>query len=64
MDSPFVSTEERVNHKTITAMMERRGFLHYPGEFYPYDKCVSSVDAQDDRPFSIPFVMIQINTKA
>jgi len=38
MDSPFVSVEEQQNRKTITAYMERHGFLHYPGEFWHYNK--------------------------
>ena len=38
MDSPFVSTEEQANRADITAMMERHGFLHYPGEFWHYNK--------------------------
>lgn len=38
MDSPFVSREEQENRKTITALMERHGFLHYPGEFWHYNK--------------------------
>ena len=38
MDSPFVSAEERENRKSITSVMERHGFLHYPGEFWHYNK--------------------------
>ena len=38
MDSPFVSAEEQTNRADITAMMERHGFLHYPGEFWHYNK--------------------------
>ena len=38
MDSPFVSTEERQNRREITTLMERQGFLHYPGEFWHYNK--------------------------
>ena len=38
MDSPFVSPEEQANRADITAMMERHGFLHYPGEFWHYNK--------------------------
>ena len=38
MDSPFVNAEERQNRQEITRSMERHGFLHYPGEFWHYDK--------------------------
>lgn len=38
MDSPFVSPEEQQNRIDITAMMEAHGFLHYPGEFWHYNK--------------------------
>ncbi|MFT5085817.1 MAG: D-alanyl-D-alanine dipeptidase [Candidatus Latescibacterota bacterium] len=38
MDSPFVSAEDRQNRREITALMERHGFLHYPGEFWHYNK--------------------------
>jgi len=38
MDSPFVSAEERQNRHEITRMMEAHGFLHYPGEFWHYNK--------------------------
>lgn len=38
MDSPFVSEQEQQNRVDITAMMETHGFLHYPGEFWHYNK--------------------------
>jgi D-alanyl-D-alanine dipeptidase len=38
MDSPFVSAEEQNNRAEITSMMEAHGFLHYPGEFWHYNK--------------------------
>jgi len=38
MDSPFVSQQEQRNRADISAMMERHGFLHYPGEFWHYNK--------------------------
>jgi D-alanyl-D-alanine dipeptidase len=38
MESPFVTPEEHQNRKTITEMMEHHGFLHYPGEFWHYNK--------------------------
>ncbi|NKB71978.1 MAG: hypothetical protein GKR89_33290 [Candidatus Latescibacteria bacterium] len=38
MDSPFVGPAERENRRAITALMERYGFLHYPGEFWHYNK--------------------------
>jgi len=38
MDSPFVNAEERQNRQEITRVMERHGFLHYPGEFWHYNK--------------------------
>jgi D-alanyl-D-alanine dipeptidase len=38
MDSPFVSAEERQNRQEITRLMEGHGFLHYPGEFWHYNK--------------------------
>ena len=38
MNSPFISLEEQQNRRDITAAMERHGFLHYPGEFWHYNK--------------------------
>lgn len=38
MDSPFVSDKEQQNRREITALMELHGFLHYPGEFWHYNK--------------------------
>lgn len=38
MDSPFVSSQEQQNRADITAMMEHHGFMHYPGEFWHYNK--------------------------
>lgn len=38
MNSPFVAPEEAQNRREITRMMERHGFLHYPGEFWHYNK--------------------------
>ena len=38
MDSPFVSAQAQQNRVEITAMMEAHGFLHYPGEFWHYNK--------------------------
>lgn len=38
MNSPFVTPEEKRNRQEITRIMERRGFLHYPGEFWHYNK--------------------------
>ena len=38
MDSPFVTPEEQQNRRAITALMEHHGFLHYPGEFWHYNK--------------------------
>jgi D-alanyl-D-alanine dipeptidase len=38
MESPFVTPEELQNRREITAVMERHGLLHYPGEFWHYNK--------------------------
>ena len=38
MDSPFIGPTQRQNRRAITALMERYGFLHYPGEFWHYNK--------------------------
>ena len=38
MDSPFVTPEEQKNRRDITELMEHHGFLHYPGEFWHYNK--------------------------
>ena len=38
MDSPFVTPEEQQNRKEITRLMERHGFMHYPGEYWHYNK--------------------------
>ena len=37
MDSPFISPKAQQNRREITALMERHGFLHYPGEFWHYN---------------------------
>ena len=37
MDSPFITPEERDNRREITAVMERHGFIHFPGEFWHYN---------------------------
>jgi zinc D-Ala-D-Ala dipeptidase len=52
MDSPFISPEERQNRQEITRLMERHGFLHYPGEFWHYNKGDSlyQIQAQSGRP--------------
>jgi D-alanyl-D-alanine dipeptidase len=38
MDTPFVTEEEHANRMAITRIMERRGFLHFPGEFWHYNR--------------------------
>jgi D-alanyl-D-alanine dipeptidase len=38
MDCPFVSPEEHANRIEITRLMERHGFMHFPGEFWHYNK--------------------------
>lgn len=38
MRSPYVAQEYIENRLAITAMMERHGFLHFPFEFWHYDK--------------------------
>lgn len=38
MDSPFISPDEQENRREITRLMEAHGFLHYPGEFWHYNK--------------------------
>ena len=38
MQSPFVSEQEQANRIEITKLMEERGLLHYPGEFWHYNK--------------------------
>ena len=52
MDSPFVSAEERENRLEITRTMEAHGFLHYPGEFWHYNKGDSlyQIQAKSGRP--------------
>jgi zinc D-Ala-D-Ala dipeptidase len=52
MDSPFVNAEERQNRLEITRMMEAHGFLHYPGEFWHYNKGDSlyQIQAKSGRP--------------
>jgi len=37
MESPFITPEERDTRREITAVMERHGFLHFPGEFWHYN---------------------------
>lgn len=52
MNSPFVTAEERQHRQEITRMMEQRGFLHYPGEFWHYNKGDSlyQIQARSGRP--------------
>jgi len=38
MRSPFISEEDLENRLAITAMMESRGFMHFPFEFWHYNK--------------------------
>jgi hypothetical protein len=38
MDSPFVTEQEHEQRRAITRLMEQHGFLHYPGEFWHYNK--------------------------
>ena len=38
MRSPFVSAEHLENRLTITAMMETRGFVHFPYEYWHFNK--------------------------
>ena len=38
MRSPFISEQELQNRLDITAMMEARGFMHFPYEFWHYNK--------------------------
>jgi D-alanyl-D-alanine dipeptidase len=52
MDCPFVSPEEHENRMAITRVMERHGFMHYPGEFWHYNKgdCLYQIEAQTGQP--------------
>ena len=38
MRSPFIAPEHLENRLAITAMMEARGFMHFPFEFWHYNK--------------------------
>ncbi len=38
MRSPFISEEELRNRLEITEIMEARGFMHFPAEFWHYNK--------------------------
>lgn len=38
MRSPYISPEELDNRLAITAMMEARGFMHFPQEFWHFNK--------------------------
>ncbi|MEQ1840437.1 MAG: M15 family metallopeptidase [Verrucomicrobiales bacterium] len=38
MRSPYISAEDLENRLAITAMMESRGFMHFPFEFWHYNK--------------------------
>ena len=38
MRSPYISAEELDNRLAITAMMEARGFMHFPQEFWHFNK--------------------------
>jgi hypothetical protein len=38
MRSPFIAPEHLATRLEITAMMEARGFIHFPFEFWHFDK--------------------------
>jgi len=38
MTSPFVGDQQQQNRRKITELMEGHGFMHYPGEFWHYNK--------------------------
>jgi D-alanyl-D-alanine dipeptidase len=38
MECPFIGDQELRNRHEITEVMERYGFIHYPGEFWHYNK--------------------------
>ena len=52
MGCPFIAQEERENRWEITRVMERHGFLHYPGEFWHYNQGDSlyQIEAQTGKP--------------
>ncbi|MEX2578805.1 MAG: M15 family metallopeptidase [Verrucomicrobiales bacterium] len=50
MLSPFVTDEERRNRIEITEMMEERGFMHFPYEFWHYNKGDAGDHILNDRP--------------
>ena len=64
MDSPFVNAAERANRLAITAVMERHGFMHYPGEFWHYNKGDAYVEylAKSGKPARYGAVSIDTTT--
>jgi hypothetical protein len=52
MVSPFVSAQEQENRREITALMERHGFMHYPGEFWHFNKgdALAQMLAKSEKP--------------
>lgn len=50
MFSPFVTEEERRNRAEITGMMEEHGFMHFPYEFWHYNKGDAGDHILNERP--------------
>ena len=50
MRSPFIDDESLRNRLEITAMMEARGFVHFPFEFWHFNKDDASGQVETGRP--------------
>lgn len=49
MNSPFVEEESLANRREITAVMESHGFMHFPFEFWHYNKGDALAGILNDR---------------
>lgn len=50
MRSPFIAPEDLENRLAITAMMEAHGFMHFPFEFWHYNKGDAGANILTDNP--------------
>lgn len=61
MRSPYVAQEYIENRLAITAMMERHGFLHFPIEFWHYDKDDAAMHVLSGNPAPCRFGPVNWN---
>ena len=61
MRSPFVAQEYIENRLAITALMEAQGFIHFPFEFWHYDKDDAAMHILTDNPAPCRFGPVNWN---